>query len=248
MSRRRTDSKLKRTDPAWRRSRFLWGTNAGSGIRKCHRITAVATPNGAAAQGQTECGVVLLRVAMHAEPPADAEFCDACLLGEAPFPAVYVFTEPDGKCIYVGCSVDLPARIQSHRRESLWWRQDLILTYTIHPDERAALAAETEAILRLKPEINQRAVASGPKLGTKRHTLHVRLDVLTDLLSEALGQPADTCLAACHELLGIQQSTFWRIRHDPNYAIGSSFVAGVAAAFGPEAMPRVFEARLANAA
>ncbi len=244
---RRAGSKLKRGDPAWRTSRFLWGTNAANGVRKCHRITAVATPNGSA-QGQTECGIILLRVAMHAEPPADVDLCDACLLGEAAFPAVYVFTDPDGKCIYVGSSVDLPARVGSHRRESPWWRPDLVLTYTTYPDERAALAAETEAIRRLKPEINQRPISGGPKLGRKRHTLHVRLDVLTDLLSEALGQPADTCPTACHEFLGIQQSTFWRIRHDPNYGVGSSFVASVAVAFGPEVLPRVFEARLAQAA
>ncbi len=242
MTRTRSNTvKFSRTDTAWRTCSQSWGISR----EVTHRIAAIATPDGGVANhGLTECGLYLLRVRLYFEPPADANECDTCLMGDTQYHVVYTYRDHSGQPVYVGSTSDLLARIQCHKTESAWWARDLTLTYTVYDTEVAAREAETRTIAELKPLHNFR-----PKVGKRpavdgKATLHVRRDVLAQLIADALGQPAGSFPdSAASSVLGVAQNTYWRVRTDPDYTVSAGFVAQLITTFGAESLPELLEAR-----
>ncbi|HEU5108316.1 MAG TPA: hypothetical protein VFT95_07140 [Micromonosporaceae bacterium] len=68
--------------------------------------------------------------------------------------ALYRFYDRTDALLYVGISMDLPARLRSHRREKPWWVEIAHITVELHESRRAALAAEAVAIAEEKPLYN----------------------------------------------------------------------------------------------
>lgn len=243
-------AKVSRTDSAWRPSPEPWGANRSVGRPIAHRLVSVATPNGGNdTHALTVCDVYLLRTAPQFEAPTDLELCDACLMDDTQFHAVYVYTAPSGESVYVGYSADLARRVQQHTRESEWWTPKLVLTYTVYDTEVLGRKAETQAIADLNPIHNVRRKSGGSKLGGPKATLHANPQVLDELVAQALGISASSVTPAdCAQVLGSDRCTFSRIRRDPAYAVSGSFVAQALLTFGADAIPQLFEARLPLAA
>ncbi len=156
---------------------------------------------------------------------------------------VYVLRTLSGRCEYVGYSGELWDRMNKHRRESEWWTGDLSVTWTVYDTEIEARAAEAETIRELSPTYNVVANGGGPKSRSKKATVHVRAEVLTGLVSRALGIPAaELTNRQCGAFLGVDTTTCYRIRNDRDCVVSSSFVAQVMVLFGgiPEGL---FEAR-----
>lgn len=237
-------TKLPDDDPRWGTIPQLWGVPVGSrGV--AHRISKVAAPDNALTyHAVMACGTYLTRIAAYSNPPHRVDFCDACLLDNTLFHAVYVYTAPCGECIYVGYTADLPTRIGHHRSTSPWWTPSLSLSYTIYPSEEEGLKAESAAIVARKPTNNSRVSAGTPIRGSRKLSLYARADVLQQLIAEKLGVPADSLSAAnCADFLGVSHQTFWRLRTDSEYAIGSSCLAHVFVAFDGQIPDGLLEAR-----
>ncbi len=233
--------KFSRTDSAWRTCPQPWGISR----EITHRIAVIATPDGGVANhGLTECGLYLLRVRLYFEPPADANECDACLMGDTEYHVVYTYRDPSGQPIYVGSTSDLLARIQCHATESTWWVRDLTLTYTVHATEIEAREAETRAIAELKPLHNFRPRVGKRPLADSKATLHVRREVLARFVADVLGQPVGSFPdSAAAGVLGVAGNTYWRVRTDPDYTVSGGFVAQLITTFGAESLPELLEAR-----
>jgi predicted GIY-YIG superfamily endonuclease len=68
--------------------------------------------------------------------------------------ALYRFYDRTDVLLYVGISLDLPARLRKHRREKTWWLEIANITIEPHDSRSDALAAETLAIETEKPLYN----------------------------------------------------------------------------------------------
>lgn len=237
-------SRLSRTDPGWHQPRQTWGVGATAVKKVVHRMTAIAIPDGSdRTHGLAECGVYLRRTTLNFEAPDNIDLCDTCLMGDTVYHVVYVLRSLSGRCAYVGYSGELWDRINKHRRESEWWTPDLSVTWTTYANEVEARAAEVAAIRELDPVYNVAANGGGPKAPSKKAALHVRADVLTDIVGLALGiSAAELTNRQCGAFLGVDTTTCYRIRNDRDCVVSSSFVAQVMVRFGciPEGL---FEAR-----
>jgi hypothetical protein len=67
---------------------------------------------------------------------------------------LYRFRNRDGRLIYVGISLSLPARLGQHRGDKPWWAEVTTVTVEHFPDRASALAAEKEAIRTESPLYN----------------------------------------------------------------------------------------------
>lgn len=68
---------------------------------------------------------------------------------------VYVCIGRDGRAVYVGCTVNLAARMESHRSSAFWARDVIKVRATVHPNKAAGLAVERDAIRDLQPRFNR---------------------------------------------------------------------------------------------
>jgi hypothetical protein len=229
-----TISRLSRTDPAWHQPRQTWGVGKAASKKIVHRMAAIATPEGSdGSHGLTECGNYIRRIVLYFDTPDGVDLCDACLMGETVYHLVYELRSWSGRCEYVGYSADLPDRLNKHRRESEWWMSDLEVSWTTYDSEVEARAAEVATIRELNPIHNVAFNGGGPRTAPKKANLHVRPAVLTRLAADALGvAPTALTNRQCAALLGVNTSTCYRIRNDPEYAVSSNFVAQVMVLFG----------------
>lgn len=244
---RSSTAKLPRTDPSWTAPRQSWVRHLGAPTKILHRPTLIAAPDGSAKNHAiTVCDNYLSRAALYFTPPDDIDLCDACLMGDTVYHVVYVVRSTDNLCQYVGYSADLVQRIGKHQRESPWWDSSLTIIYTVYDNEIAARRAESAAILRLKPVHNRTHTGGGPRTNSRKATLHVCVPALLDLIARDLDTPAagiSNAIAA--DFLGVDVSTVYRLRNDPEYVVSSSFVAQVMTVFG--GIPAgLFEARPAR--
>lgn len=67
---------------------------------------------------------------------------------------LYRWWDADGRLLYVGKSTSLFARIQSHRRHSMFFAEAATMTMERHPNAAALAAAETQAIKAENPVYN----------------------------------------------------------------------------------------------
>jgi hypothetical protein len=240
--------KLPRNASAWTEAPEAWVADLSGPGKMLHRTTVVAAPHGGiTTHAQTVCGGYLTRANLYFDPPADLDECDACLMDNTVYHVAYMYRDTDGRYLYAGYSSGLVERIGKHRRESPWWRPDLVLTYEVFDSEVEARAAETAAIRKYWPRYNLAAKGGGPRENAPKATLHVHYDVLVRLVAERLEVPADSVgTGLCADFLGVNRSTCYRISVDREYVVSSSLVAQVMTIFGgiPEG---VFEARLPTA-
>lgn len=68
--------------------------------------------------------------------------------------ALYRFYDRTDVLLYVGISIDLPARLRKHRREKPWWLEIANITVEPHDSRAEALAAEAVAITEETPLYN----------------------------------------------------------------------------------------------
>jgi len=68
---------------------------------------------------------------------------------------VYIFENQCGECFYIGVTCNLKSRQADHKRGSIWFSKDLILTYEEYPTRRAALNAEKQKIKSNMPKFNK---------------------------------------------------------------------------------------------
>lgn len=66
---------------------------------------------------------------------------------------LYRFYDAHGGLLYVGISADFPHRVAAHKRRP-WWRDRARTTIEVYPTRRAALDAETAAIVNEAPRYN----------------------------------------------------------------------------------------------
>lgn len=69
--------------------------------------------------------------------------------------ALYRFFDIEGSLIYVGISMNLPARFYQHERLSPWMTETSKITVTWYPTREAAMTAEFAAIETETPKYNQ---------------------------------------------------------------------------------------------
>jgi excinuclease UvrABC nuclease subunit len=70
-------------------------------------------------------------------------------------PVMYRVFDADGRLIYVGQSINLPARVSEHRSQSWWWKPLAArLRIQVFPTVDAAKAAEKVAIQEEDPVFN----------------------------------------------------------------------------------------------
>lgn len=69
---------------------------------------------------------------------------------------VYRVRDAVGRLLYVGCSVDVDARLKQHAEHSDWWPFRSSVERVSYPTQAEALEAETEAILSEHPRWNMR--------------------------------------------------------------------------------------------
>src|SRR5258708_8206020 len=80
----------------------------------------------------------------------------------SPRPCVYRAFAVDDRLLYVGSTIDLDGRLDSHKREERWREVDHV-AYEGHPTIAAALVAERQAIWDEDPEWNIRHSRRHPK-------------------------------------------------------------------------------------
>lgn len=68
--------------------------------------------------------------------------------------ALYRFFDKYGELLYVGITMDLPARMGSHRREKPWWTDVAWIEIEHYDNRAAALDAEATAIKSEGPRYN----------------------------------------------------------------------------------------------
>lgn len=116
------------------------------------------------------CGAQVLRARFVDEPPGDV-FCDSCLLRDyVPPVVVYRIFDIRGRLLYVGCSVNLLARIGWHRANQDWWPDVASVTSVEFDTQVDALAVEREAIRTERPLYNRSTRATAP-LSTRSRAL-----------------------------------------------------------------------------
>lgn len=241
----RSTLKLRRSDPAWQSIPQTWGMRPTAHGRVTHRITKAATPDGSTAtHALTACGSYLIRTVFYFDAPDSVDLCEPCLIGDTVFHAVYVFRTPAGESLYVGYSADLLSRISNHRRDSAWWNPSLTLTYTVYDSEYEARKSETATIIRLKPVHNAALRTGGPRSSSRKATLHIRGNVLEELISAALDIPVEALTdAVCADFLGIAYTTYWRMRTDPDWPVSGGLVAQIMTVCGGRIPEELLEAR-----
>ena len=67
---------------------------------------------------------------------------------------VYRCYDTDGRLIYVGCTMELAKRLDTHHRSSWWADQVANVKATVHPNYAAALRIERKAIREEHPRWN----------------------------------------------------------------------------------------------
>lgn len=67
---------------------------------------------------------------------------------------VYRCLDATGRALYVGCTKNLRARLDTHRRTAAWAPAVARVHATVHPDRPTALSVETAEIQRLDPRWN----------------------------------------------------------------------------------------------
>lgn len=70
---------------------------------------------------------------------------------------VYRVYDVWGRLIYVGATLDLPSRLNSHRTNAWWARQVGSVKATVHPTKGEARRVEAAAIAEEKPRWNRRS-------------------------------------------------------------------------------------------
>jgi predicted GIY-YIG superfamily endonuclease len=68
--------------------------------------------------------------------------------------ALYRFFDRADTLLYVGITMDLPKRLQSHQRDKAWWHRVANMKAEHYPTRKAALAAEAVAIREERPLFN----------------------------------------------------------------------------------------------
>lgn len=86
---------------------------------------------------------------------------------------VYRVYDAAGSLLYVGSTVDLPARLSTHRREAPWWpaavrmtREDHDLVVDARAAERAAIDSENPIFNLRTTGADQRGIPVGELLAT----------------------------------------------------------------------------------
>ena len=74
---------------------------------------------------------------------------------------LYRFFDSDGALLYVGITVNLPARLSRHRDEKEWWVDVVRVSIEWFPDRDSVLAAEKAAIRSEQPRYNIQHNRSG---------------------------------------------------------------------------------------
>ena len=81
--------------------------------------------------------------------------CDRCEESDLQGPTVYRFLDTDGILLYVGSTIDLPARRRYHEKHAPWWSSMADLQTERFPNIPAARAAEAVAIRTENPLHNK---------------------------------------------------------------------------------------------
>lgn len=122
--------------------------------------------------GSARCGRILASAAVHFEVPDDVELCDDCALAGFPGAAcVYRFYDSAGQVLYIGCTINLAARILGHaksQQSSAWWPLADHWTYEAYDDHGEALRAEARAIVAEQPLYNRDLTDRAHRHGRKR--------------------------------------------------------------------------------
>jgi predicted GIY-YIG superfamily endonuclease len=66
--------------------------------------------------------------------------------------SVYIFKSADVRVLYVGCTADLPRRLDEHRRDKPWWCEVATVEVEHFASKDEALRRESMLIRALRPE------------------------------------------------------------------------------------------------
>lgn len=104
---------------------------------------------------------------------------------------VYWLLDAQDNVIYVGCTLGLKSRMQSHANTKAWWSSVTSVAHTGYMRREDALRVEREDIFELQPRYNIAARISGPAV--KPGNTRARKPTATYLLlQERLGRPLAT--------------------------------------------------------
>ena len=67
---------------------------------------------------------------------------------------VYRFYDADREVLYIGITINPPARFTQHQVSKTWWDDVARITLEKHPSRESALLAEREAIITERPHHN----------------------------------------------------------------------------------------------
>lgn len=74
---------------------------------------------------------------------------------------VYRLLDAEGHPLYIGCSLNVLVRVQTHERERLWWAEVATITCEHFEDHKAALTREAELIAAECPRENVHGLPGG---------------------------------------------------------------------------------------
>ncbi len=101
------------------------------------------------------CGRIGTESQLMFEVPEDMEPCDDCLIADFLRPTVYQFFDESEKRIYVGYSINFPARLASHRKGSEFWPLVHRFEFQEYDSAEVALAEEKRLIQLHQPPFNK---------------------------------------------------------------------------------------------
>jgi predicted GIY-YIG superfamily endonuclease len=94
---------------------------------------------------------------------------------------VYRMFSADGDLLYVGLTVNPPARLLEHSRKTAWYHEVGHVTFTWYPDRQAAADGEREAIATESPRHNNYMAPAEKRAGRtktdRRREAHERGDL-----------------------------------------------------------------------
>jgi len=129
---------------------------------------------------RTECGIFIAEPRFPIYPPGHTDLCDNCVLQDYVMPpVVYRMFDTTGRLLYIGCTVNLLARVSAHaasKAGSYWFPLVARCESVEYPTHREALTAETFAIFDERPLFNHQGVHVAHNLGRRgRKELAARL-------------------------------------------------------------------------
>lgn len=91
--------------------------------------------------------------------------------------ALYRFYDTSRELLYIGMTVDLPARLIDHRKRKGWWWNIAVITVELHPSRVEAANAERFAVAAEQPRYNEKFKAHGsPSMPSPSEFLDFGLD------------------------------------------------------------------------